>query len=136
MRLHVDGVSIDDALSLYDISASPHGSCMENIYGRGRAVALLKATFYKMTLTNSDGQQLDGWDDLFIPMLSQLIVGLQAYYDAAFQGQEDSDDEEEGQAKTYSDFDVPSCDLFPQQLQWSAFCWPELHKTGLSGGQC
>lgn len=145
-RLQEDNISIDDALSLYDISAATYASRMENIYSRGRAIALLKAVLGQVTIQDRDGKIVDGWGELFIPMLAQLIVALRGYYETAFEQVEDDEDDEDGedaegvdedgepdaeglreqQDSEHDDFFVPSKDLFHRQLQWVSSRWPEL----------
>ena len=105
---------------------------MENIYGRGRAIAMLKAVLGRVTIQDREGKTLDGWDELFIPMLAWLIVALRGYYKAAF-GQLDQDDESEAeedlqeqQCAEHNDFDIPPEILFDRQLEWSSSRWPEL----------
>ncbi|RXW12837.1 hypothetical protein EST38_g13015 [Candolleomyces aberdarensis] len=89
-RLQEDGISIDDALSLYDVSSVAYSSRMENIYSRGRAISVLKATLGRVTTQGEDGKTVDGWNDLFVPMLAWLLVALQGYYNMAFDQAEDT----------------------------------------------
>lgn len=123
-RLQQDNISIDDALSLYDISATPYGSRMENIYSRGRAISLLKSILGRSTIHDEHGNKVDGWGELFIPMLAHLIAALRRYYETAFLQVQDDDDD--SGAEEYDDFIVPPEDLFNHQLQWSTSRWPEL----------
>lgn len=140
-RLHADGISIDDALSLYDISAATYGSRMENIYSRGRAISVLKSILGRVTIHDVDGNTVDGWGKLFIPMLAHLIAALQRYYEMAFMqveggGDDDmdkgadqdngSDADEEQRCAEYDNFTVPLKILFDRQLEWSTSRWPEL----------
>ncbi|RXW19485.1 hypothetical protein EST38_g6372 [Candolleomyces aberdarensis] len=148
-RLSNAGISIDDALSLYDISAATYAMRMENIYSRGRGISLLKAVFGRITIQDRDGKVVDGWSALFIPMLAHLIVALQRYYQMTFEQvgdgegdnraepmeQDDRSDAEEdlregGEEKEHEDeFDdvaIPPQTLFYRQLQWSSSRWPEL----------
>jgi hypothetical protein len=140
-RLQADGFSIDDALLLYDISAATYGSRMENIYSRGRAISVLKSILGRVTIHDVDGNTVDSWGKLFIPMLAHLIAALQRYYEAAFMqveggGDDDTDkgadqddgsgaDEEQGGAE-HDDYIIPLKILFDRQLEWSTSRWPEL----------
>ena len=135
-RLQADNVSIDDALSLYDVSAATYAARMENIYSRGRAAALLTSVLGQVRIQDGDGKVVDGLSEVFIPMLAQLIVGMQGYYTAAFkQLEEDEDaecededkDEDDGQQDAeHNECIVPPKTLFQRQLLWSSSRWPGL----------
>ncbi|RXW15232.1 hypothetical protein EST38_g10618 [Candolleomyces aberdarensis] len=142
-RLQEDSISTGDALSLYDISAATYASRMENIYSRGRAIALLKAVLGRVTIQERGGKAVDGWGELFIPMLAQLIVALRGYYETAFERVEGGEDDEDAEGvdedgepdaeglqeqlgSEQDDFFIPSKVLFHRQLQWVSSRWPEL----------
>lgn len=119
-------MSVEDALTHYDVSATPYSQRMENVYSRGRAVALLKAVLGRLTIQDSRGNILEGWSELFIPMLAHLVVALRTYYQMAFEDREDDDGDNSDDEDELVDFIIPPLALFEHQLEWTEHRWPEL----------
>ncbi|RXW11431.1 hypothetical protein EST38_g14424 [Candolleomyces aberdarensis] len=131
-RLQEAGISADEALSEYDVSAATYSMRMENVYSRGRAIGLLKAVFARVTIQDSEGNAVEGWSELFIPMLAQLIVALRNYYQMAFEnaegdeGSDTTDEDCQQRDDDLVDFTIPPSSLFYRQLEWTSSRWPEL----------
>ncbi|KAJ2923291.1 hypothetical protein H1R20_g13803, partial [Candolleomyces eurysporus] len=138
LQLGQRGMTVEEALELYNVSATPYASRLENIFSRGRACALLKTVFNRVILTNDNGEHLDGWKDLFILMLTWLVAAIQEYSQQAFaQGCQDN--------KDYEDHDSSGEDeavdeqraedhhrlraLFDRQMEWTSRRWDELQEA-------
>ena len=141
LQLGKKGMTEEDALEEFDVSAAPYTSRLENIFGRGRACILLKAVFSRVVLTNDKGEHLDGWNDLFIPMLAWLIAALQGYSRQAF-AKKHRDDKDEGEEYDSSGENEPEAaddkwteddrkfqTLFNRQIEWTSCRWNELQEA-------
>ncbi|RXW25757.1 hypothetical protein EST38_g5 [Candolleomyces aberdarensis] len=137
-QLGLDGINVDKALDQYDVSAVPYASRLENIFSRGRACVLLKAVFSRVIIKNDNGEHLDGWNDLFIPMLAWLIVAIQEYSRRAFakkcQGDKDDDEEcDHSGENNVADDQWTKGDhmlrrLLSRQMEWTSRRWNELQE--------
>jgi hypothetical protein len=78
-------VSATSALSNFDFSAMTHELRVQNVYSRGRMVSLLKFHISKRyLLRDATGNNLDPWNDVFIPTLAHFITALTSYHAHTF----------------------------------------------------
>ena len=139
LQLGKKGMTVEDALEDFDVSATSYASRLENIFARGRACVLLKAVFSRVILMNDSGERVDGWNDLFIPKLAWLLVALQEYSRQALarKHQDDQDDDEEYDGSGEGDVadsqwvgdDTRFHALFNRQIEWTSSRWNELQEA-------